>query len=38
MGFIFSYFLDLAYNNAEQYLAVTVVIFVDGVFGIIAGM
>ena len=38
MGFIFSYFLDLAYNNAEQYLAVTIVIFVDGVFGIIAGM
>lgn len=38
MGFIFSYFLDLAWDNFEQYLAVTIVIFVDGVFGVIAGM
>lgn len=35
--FICSYFFHLAMNNAEQYLAVVGVMFLDGVFGMIAG-
>lgn len=36
-AFICSYFFNLAMDNAEQYLAVAAVIFMDGFFGIIAG-
>ena len=36
-AFVCSYFLNLTMNNAEQYLAVVGVMFLDGVFGIIAG-
>lgn len=37
-AFICSYFFNLAMDNAEQYLAIAAVIFMDGFFGIIAGI
>jgi hypothetical protein len=37
-GFIGSYFMELTMQNAEQYLAITTLIFADGFFGIIAGI
>lgn len=37
-AFIGSYFLQLTTDNAEQYLALVAVIFVDGFFGIWAGV
>jgi hypothetical protein len=37
-GFICSYFMELTMQNAEQYLAITTLIFADGFFGIIAGV
>lgn len=36
-AFISSYFLQLTINNAEQYLALVAIVFVDGIFGIILG-
>jgi hypothetical protein len=36
-SFICSYFFHLTMENAEQYLAVVGVMFLDGIFGIIAG-
>ena len=36
-AFICSYFLNLYMNNQDQYTAVIGVIFLDGIFGIIAG-
>jgi phage-related holin len=36
-AFIGSYFFDLTADNMEQYLAVALVIFMDGFFGIWAG-
>ncbi len=38
IGFICSYFMELTMQNAEQYLAITTLIFADGFFGIIAGI
>lgn len=38
MSFICSYFLELYMGNAEQYLALIAVVFIDGFFGIIAGI
>lgn len=38
VSFICSYFLNLAMDNSDQYLAVVAVIFMDGFFGIIAGI
>ncbi len=38
LGFICSYFLELTMQNAEQYLAITTLVFADGFFGIIAGI
>ena len=38
MSFICSYFLELYMGNAEQYLALIAVVFVDGFFGISAGI
>jgi len=37
IAFICSYFMELTMKNAEQYLAVAMLIFADGFFGIIAG-
>lgn len=37
-AFLCSYFLELTMDNAEQYLAVIALVFVDGFFGIIAGI
>ena len=37
LSFICSYFLDLALNHYEQFIAVISVTFLDGIFGIIAG-
>jgi len=37
-GFICSYFMELTMQNAEQYLAITTLIFADGFFGVIAGI
>lgn len=37
LAFVCSYFLNLAMDNADQYLAVVAVIFMDGFFGVIAG-
>lgn len=36
-AFVGSYFLNLTANNAEQYLAVVAIVFMDGFFGIWAG-
>lgn len=38
MSFICSYFMELYMGNAEQYLALIAVVFVDGFFGIAAGV
>jgi len=38
LSFICTYFLNLAMDNADQYLAIVAVIFMDGFFGIIAGV
>ena len=38
MSFICSYFLELYMGNAEQYLALIAIVFVDGFFGIVAGI
>ena len=38
LGFICSYFMELTMQNAEQYLAVTTLVFADGFFGIVAGI
>ena len=38
MSFICSYFLELYMGNAEQYLALIAIVFVDGFFGIAAGI
>ena len=38
IGFICSYFMELTMQNAEQYLAITTLVFADGLFGIIAGV
>lgn len=37
-GFVCSYFFKLTMDNADQYLAVVAVIFMDGFFGIISGI
>ena len=37
-GFVFSYFMEITMQNAEQYLAITTLIFADGFFGVIAGV
>jgi hypothetical protein len=38
IGFACSYFMELTMQNAEQYLAITALIFADGFFGVIAGI
>lgn len=38
VSFLCSYFLELTMGNAEQYLALIAVIFIDGFFGIAAGI
>jgi phage-related holin len=38
VSFLCSYFLELTLGNAEQYLALIAVVFVDGFFGIAAGI
>ena len=38
MSFICSYFLELTMGNLEQYLGLLAVIFIDGFFGIAAGI
>jgi hypothetical protein len=37
-AFIGTYFLNMTVNNLEQYLAVALVVFADGFFGIWAGV
>jgi len=37
MSFICSYFFDLYMGNIEQYMALVGVLWIDGIFGIIAG-
>ena len=37
-AFLCRYFLQLTMDNAEQYLAIIALVFVDGFFGIIAGI
>ena len=38
VSFLCSYFLELTIGNAEQYLALIAVVFIDGFFGIAAGI
>ena len=38
LSFICSYFMDLTMGNIEQYLALVAVVFIDGFFGIVAGV
>ena len=38
VSFLCSYFFQLTMGNAEQYLALIAVIFIDGFFGIAAGI
>lgn len=37
-GFLITYFGDITANNTEQYLAVVAVVFLDGFFGVMAGI
>jgi len=37
LSFICSYFMNVTLNNAEQYMALVGVLFVDGFFGVWAG-
>ena len=37
-AFVCSYFMEITMQNAEQYLAITALIFADGFFGVIAGI
>ena len=37
-AFIASYLMDVTMGNAEQYMAVMLVLLLDGFFGVIAGM
>ena len=37
-SFLCSYFFQLTMGNAEQYLALIAVVFIDGFFGIVAGI
>jgi len=38
MSFMCSYFMELTMGNVEQYLALIAVVFIDGFFGIVAGI
>ena len=38
LTFMCSYFMELTMTNAEQYLALIAVVFIDGFFGIAAGI
>ena len=38
LSFICSYFMNLTMGNIEQYLALVAVVFIDGFFGIVAGV
>jgi len=38
IAFICSYFMELTMQNAEQYLAITTLVFADGFFGVLAGI
>lgn len=38
LTFICTYFFNLAMDNVEQYLAIVALVFMDGFFGIIAGI
>lgn len=38
VSFVCSYFMELTMGNAEQYLALIAVVFIDGFFGIMAGI
>lgn len=38
LSFLCSYFLELTMGNAEQYLGLIAVVFIDGFFGIVAGI
>lgn len=38
LSFLFSYFMELTMSNAEQYLGLIAVVFIDGFFGIVAGI
>ncbi len=38
LSFLCSYFLDITMSNAEQYLGLVAVVFIDGFFGIAAGI
>jgi len=38
LAFMCSYFMELTIGNAEQYLALVAVVFIDGFFGIAAGV
>jgi len=38
ISFLCSYFLELTMSNAEQYLGLIAVVFIDGFFGILAGI
>ena len=38
VSFLCSYFLELTMSNAEQYLGLIAVVFIDGFFGILAGI
>jgi phage-related holin len=37
LAFLGTYFLNLGADNAEQYLAIVAVVFIDGFFGVWAG-
>lgn len=38
LAFACSYFMELTMGNAEQYLALVAVVFIDGFFGVLAGI
>lgn len=38
ISFVCSYFMGIAVDNAYQFMGVTIVVLIDGLFGIIAGV
>jgi hypothetical protein len=38
LSFLLTYFLELSMDNAEQFLAISAVVLLDGFFGVIAGV
>jgi phage-related holin len=38
VGFLSTYFLDIAFDSLKQFMAIILVILLDGIFGVISGI